>query len=176
MRGLFDPPPPDEEGEAAIVRDVLEEMAKGRPIEQAAPAIDPGTRFYVLGLSPNAARLSVRFWHETTFGDLARRFQEHWRDLRLEPPDWGGRLPALWRLLYELAPQGKARERAGPSRRRADAQRAHRPPLPALPARHRHHADAGRPGRQRPARRDLQGRARARAAPRNTRHQRRTIS
>ena len=108
VRGLFDQPPPDAEGEAAAVRDVLEEMAKGRPIEQVAPAIDPDTRFYLLGLSPNAARLSVRFWHETTFGDLARRFQEYWRDLRLEPSDWGGRLPALWRLLYELAPQGKA--------------------------------------------------------------------
>lgn len=108
VRGLFDPPPPDEKGEAAAIRDVLAEMAKGRPIEQAAPAVDPSTRFYVLGLSPNAARLSVRFWHETTFGELARHFQEHWRDLRLEPPDWSGRLPALWRLLYELAPQGKA--------------------------------------------------------------------
>jgi CRISPR-associated protein Csd1 len=107
-RGLFDPPPPDDKTEAVAVRDVLDQMAKGRPIEEAAPDIAPDTRFYVLGLSPNAARLSVRFWHETTFGDLARRFQEHWRDLRLEPPDWGGRLPALWRLLIELAPQGKS--------------------------------------------------------------------
>jgi CRISPR-associated protein Csd1 len=108
VRGLFDPPPPDEEGEAAVVRDVLAEMAKGLPVEQAAPDIDLATRVYVLGLSPNAARLSVRFWHETTFGELARRFQEHWQDLRLEPPDWGARLPALGRLLHELAPQGKA--------------------------------------------------------------------
>jgi CRISPR-associated protein Csd1 len=108
VRGLFDPPPPDEEGEAAAIRDVLEEMARGRPIGEVRPDIDPATRFYVLGLSPNAARLSVRFWHETTFGDLAHRFQEHWCDLRLEPSPWDGRLPAFWRLLHELAPQGKA--------------------------------------------------------------------
>ena len=103
VRGLFDPPPPDEEGEAAVVRDVLAEMAKGRPIEQAAPAIDSATRFYVLGLSPNAARLSVRFWHETTFGELAERFQQHWEDLALDPlPGTPG--PGVSRLIYHLSP------------------------------------------------------------------------
>jgi CRISPR-associated protein Csd1 len=106
-RAWFDLPP-DEKTEVAAIRDVLEQMARGRPIREVRPDIAEETRFYVLGLSPNAARLSVRFWHETTFGDLARRFQEHWQDLRLEPSDWGGALPALWRLLYELAPQGKA--------------------------------------------------------------------
>jgi CRISPR-associated protein Csd1 len=106
-RAWFDLPP-DEATEAAVVRDVLDAMARGRPIRDAAPHIAEGTRFYVLGLSPNAARLSVRFWHETTFGELGRRFQEHWRDLRLEPGAWGGPLPAMWRLLHELAPQGKA--------------------------------------------------------------------
>lgn len=106
-RAWFDLPP-DEGSETAAVRDVLAAMAQGRPLREAAPHIAEGTRFYVLGLSPNAARLSVRFWHETTFGELGERFQEHWRDLRLEPSDWGAALPALWRLLYELAPQGKA--------------------------------------------------------------------
>ena len=108
VRGFFDPPVPDEKGEAAKVRDVLAKMAKGRPIEEADPGTDPATRFYILGLAPNAARLSIRFWLETTLGELGRHFQDWWRDLRLEPEPWNGRLPALWRLLYELAAQGKA--------------------------------------------------------------------
>lgn len=107
-RGLFDPPAPDEKGEAAKIRDVLEEMAKGRALADATPDVAPDARFYLLGLAPNAARLSVRFWLDTTMGELAARFQQHWRDLRIEPEPWGARLPALWRLLYELAAQRKA--------------------------------------------------------------------
>ncbi|WGF90739.1 type I-C CRISPR-associated protein Cas8c/Csd1 [Marinivivus vitaminiproducens] len=105
-RGFLDVDPSDE-GEAARVGSILAEMAKGRPIEQAVPDVEPGTAFFVLGLAPNASRLSVRFWLQTTLGDLARRFQEHWADLRLEPSPWQ-RQPALWRLLLELAPQRKA--------------------------------------------------------------------
>ena len=41
--------------------------------------------FYVLGLSPNAARISIRFWLDTTLGDLAARLTRHYDDMRLEP-------------------------------------------------------------------------------------------
>jgi len=61
----------------------------------------------VLGLSPNAARLSIRFWYEGTLGDLARRFREHWNALTIEPTPWRT-APAIWRLLYETAAQRKA--------------------------------------------------------------------
>lgn len=108
LRGFFDPIPPDAAGEEQPIRAVLEKMAQGRPIEDAAPDIDTKTAFYVLGLAPNAARLSIRFWHTTTFGDLARNFQRWWLGLRIEPEPWNGRQPAIWRLLYELAAQGKA--------------------------------------------------------------------
>jgi CRISPR-associated protein Csd1 len=65
------------------------------------------SRVYVLGLSPNAARLSVRFWVEQSLADFTRHFQQHWADLKLEPPPhpWP---PPLWRLLLELAPQRKS--------------------------------------------------------------------
>jgi CRISPR-associated protein Csd1 len=61
----------------------------------------------VLGLSPNAARLSVRFWVEQSLGDFAQHFQQHWEDLKLDPKPhpWP---PPLWRLLLELAPQRKS--------------------------------------------------------------------
>lgn len=91
---------------AAKVRGILRTMADGRPIAEAAPDLAATTRFYVLGLSPNAARLSVRFWHATTLGDLASAFQQHWRDLDIEPRPWRT-APAIWRLLVQTAPQGK---------------------------------------------------------------------
>lgn len=104
---LVDPPTPDDAQEAAQVRSVLEKIEKGRPLKEADPDVEEGTHFYVLGLSPNAARLSIRFWYEGTLGDLARGFQVHWNALYIEPT-LRQTAPAIWRLLYETAAQRKA--------------------------------------------------------------------
>ncbi|MHB1236951.1 MAG: type I-C CRISPR-associated protein Cas8c/Csd1 [Gallionella sp.] len=45
---------------------------------------DDGTRFYVLGLAPNAARVAVRFWHVKTVGELAVNIRRHFDDLRID--------------------------------------------------------------------------------------------
>jgi CRISPR-associated protein Csd1 len=88
------------------VKKIMAEIEALRPLADVAPDLNH-EQFHILGLSPNAARLSVRFWISGTLGDLARRFQEHWRDMEIEPAA-GKRPPALWALLYELAAQGKA--------------------------------------------------------------------
>jgi CRISPR-associated protein Csd1 len=121
VSALFHPPTEDEDeagktsagearfdaGEAAKIRNILNQVAKGRALEEAAPELRAGTRFFILGLAPNAARIAVRFWHEDTLGNLARRFSEHYRDLFIEPAPWRT-LPAVWRLLFETAVQRKA--------------------------------------------------------------------
>ena len=99
--------PPTDEQEAARIRDKLQAIAEGRPLAEAAPGVREDTRFYVLGLAPNAARLSIRFWHAETIGVFAERIAQHWRDLQLEPAPWTSP-PPVWRLLYETAPQRKA--------------------------------------------------------------------
>jgi CRISPR-associated protein Csd1 len=38
-------------------------------------------RFYVLGLGPNAARISVKFWHESTSIDVANAIRQHYEDI-----------------------------------------------------------------------------------------------
>ncbi len=45
---------------------------------------DEPTRFYILGLSPNASRLSVRLWIEAAAPELERRLGEHLRDLAVK--------------------------------------------------------------------------------------------
>lgn len=45
---------------------------------------DEGTRFYLLGLAPNAARIAVRFWHVKTVGELAVNIRRHFDDLRID--------------------------------------------------------------------------------------------
>ena len=79
-------------------------MQDGTPMRDSGAPMHPDSRVYVLGLSPNAARLSVRFWVEQTFADFTRHFQEHWLDLKLDPAP-RDKPPSIWRLLLELAPQ-----------------------------------------------------------------------
>ncbi|MGD9919438.1 MAG: type I-C CRISPR-associated protein Cas8c/Csd1 [Paenirhodobacter sp.] len=90
----------------ARVRDKLAAIREGRPLAQIAPELEKGVRFCVLGLAPNAARLSVRFWWESDFGTLTVHYQRFLDDTRLEPPPREG-WPPLWRYLVELAVQGK---------------------------------------------------------------------
>jgi CRISPR-associated protein Csd1 len=72
------------------------------------PVGERGVRFFVLGLAPNAARISVRFWITATVAELAPRIRQHFDDLRVvrhydnDPP-----VPSLFRLLTGLALQGK---------------------------------------------------------------------
>lgn len=96
-------PPADDASEAARVRAVLDCIAKGRPVADLAPDLEPTTRMYVLGLTPNASRLSVRFWQVDTLGVLARRIAQHAEDLRLEPLPWRTE-PSAYRLVLATVP------------------------------------------------------------------------
>lgn len=99
--------PPDDEHQSQKVFNILEQIAKGRPLQGIAPDLSPDTRFYILGLAPNAARISIRFWLDTTFGQLAANLAQHWQDLALEPRPWKT-APSVWRLLLQTAVLGKS--------------------------------------------------------------------
>lgn len=89
-----------DEEEARKVGEQMKLVSEGRPIADLRADIEPGTRFHVLGLSPNAARLSVRFWLSGDFGDFARRLAEHHADLQLDPLPMGwGAAPSVNQLL-----------------------------------------------------------------------------
>ena len=65
---------------------LLDRLAHGKPTDWNGITLDPGTHFYLLGLAPNAARLSVRFFRQDTFGALAENVQRHYNDLRIVRP------------------------------------------------------------------------------------------
>lgn len=64
---------------------VLQQVAQGVPLKKLRPDLNPETKFYVLGISPNAARLSIRFWYATTLDEMAKHIGQHYQDLHLEP-------------------------------------------------------------------------------------------
>lgn len=92
----------DEDAESEKVGAILEKIRTGRPIEEIRPDLPQGVRFFVLGLSPNAARLSVRFYMEDDFGIIAKRCLEHVQRMRIDPPP-REETPSMWRLLIETA-------------------------------------------------------------------------
>lgn len=100
--------PPDDSESAKKVRDQLEHVMEGHPVATLDAKLTPGTRFHVLGLAPNAARLSVRYWLTDDFGTFVQRLAEHYRDLAIEPKPWGDRAPSIaWLLLKTTAMQEK---------------------------------------------------------------------
>ncbi|NTW48938.1 MAG: type I-C CRISPR-associated protein Cas8c/Csd1 [Chlorobiales bacterium] len=68
---------------------------------------DSKTRFYVLGLAPNAARISVRFWHVGTIHEFAGKIRQHFDDLEIvRPPKDSGRYSMFW-ILSAMALENK---------------------------------------------------------------------
>jgi CRISPR-associated protein Csd1 len=84
------------------VKIALEKIRGGTTSTDIIPNPLEGVRFYVLGLAPNAARLSIRFYLEDDFGVIARRYLEHVERLRIEPPPRES-TPSMWRMLVETA-------------------------------------------------------------------------
>ena len=77
------------------LRAALRDLAKGLPCNDLG--VDPNRTFYILGLAPNAARLSVRFFLRDSFGKLMRNINEHYERLEIA----GAKYPTLtlWGLL-----------------------------------------------------------------------------
>ncbi|MCD6389683.1 MAG: type I-C CRISPR-associated protein Cas8c/Csd1 [Desulfobulbaceae bacterium] len=117
LADIFDLPKPDkgessEQDDQKTVNDIhglLKSIRDGRRPVDFMPDLDEDVRFYVLGLAPNAARLSIRFWQESSLGDLLGRVGKHYRQLNIDKqfdnePDF----PPLWRLLCQTATLGKS--------------------------------------------------------------------
>ena len=79
------------------LRAALKRLADGKPCDDLG--IDPNRPFYILGLAPNAARLSVRFFLRDTFGRLMRNVNAHYERLRIVGSRYD-MLP-LWAMLRE---------------------------------------------------------------------------
>ena len=79
------------------LRSIVKRLAENRPCEELN--LDPGRNFYILGLSPNAARLSVRFFCRNTFGELMQNINAHHERMKIVGSyyDW---IP-LWAMLRE---------------------------------------------------------------------------
>lgn len=81
----------------------LSDIVKGKHPDTLG---NQSTPFYILGISPNAARISVRFWNVGTVGAMAKNLGNHFRALAISRRfDSDPEYPTPWQLLRTLAPQ-----------------------------------------------------------------------
>lgn len=71
------------------------------------PSVSDETLFYILGLAPNAARVSIRFWHVATVQEVSKRIVEHFKLLEIVRSERDTEFLPLWLLLRSIALQGK---------------------------------------------------------------------
>jgi CRISPR-associated protein Csd1 len=90
---LFEPEYVEEEpsaqaGRKKAERRMQEAAEKVRRVQaldvaKLTEGLDENTRFYVLGLAPNAARIAVRFFLTEPFGKIVERIMRHYDDLKI---------------------------------------------------------------------------------------------
>ncbi|MDT8405547.1 type I-C CRISPR-associated protein Cas8c/Csd1 [Sulfuriflexus sp.] len=117
LADLFDPPQegtedPAEQDDQKTTQDIhglLKSIREGRKPTDIMPELNEDVSFYILGLAPNAARLSIRFWQETSLGELLEKVGRHYRELNIVRQfDSEPEFPSLWRLLVQTAALGKS--------------------------------------------------------------------
>jgi CRISPR-associated protein Csd1 len=104
LADIFGEPPKDNPDQ-----DYKELIAMFRSPETGAkPELNPNTRFFVLGLSPNSARIAVRFWYADSVREIAENLYQHFDDIEIVRPLSQPKHLSLFRLLVSTAVQGKS--------------------------------------------------------------------
>lgn len=93
----------------------LEAISQGRAVNWDNIPLHPENRFYVLGLAPNAARLSVRFFLRDGFGSFVQKIRTHYENLEMVSDGrskW--RNIPLWVLLHETVNEKSSDKASSP--------------------------------------------------------------
>lgn len=86
-----------------MLNDLFAHIQKGKSFDFDGVPVNPDNRFYILGLAPNAARLSVRFFLRDSFGNFIDHIRKHYERLEIVRPKNYRRYLPLWKLIAETA-------------------------------------------------------------------------
>ena len=91
--------PPDNQEE---IRKLFKSITSHKAVNINNFKLDPEQSFCILGLSPNAARLSIRFFYKDTFGNIINNISKHYDRMRIVKPAWESReYLGVWAMLAE---------------------------------------------------------------------------
>jgi len=95
---IFDDPPKDDPDRGAhAVQALFQAIRSGKH-----GGLDDNNHFHVLGLAPNAARISIRFYHCLPLAELGERISQHFKDLEMARGLYDPQYPSLKRLLQAV--------------------------------------------------------------------------
>jgi len=101
--GLFNPPN-TETSDDKYAYNYLSAVRGGKK----PPDIDTSIRMFILGLSPNASRLAVRFWMVDTIDVFNKNLGSHFANLHIQKQyETDKEFPGIWHLLIETLPKKK---------------------------------------------------------------------
>ena len=69
---------------------------------------DVKSRFYVLGLAPNAARISISFWRNETIAELSVRIKQYFEDFAIKKPTNQPEFYSIKEILKSVSAQDKS--------------------------------------------------------------------
>ena len=73
------------------IKGIFDNLKTGMPVSIGNFTLDPDQRFYILSLAPNAARLSVRFFYQDSFGNILKNLSAHYERMSIVKPSWESR-------------------------------------------------------------------------------------
>ena len=86
------------------IADILKSVRDGKPVSGIA---NPDSKTCILGLAPNMARLSIRFWYRNTFRDFILRMSEHQENMHVLNSKGESRHVSISQILRKISPPGK---------------------------------------------------------------------
>lgn len=96
----LEPPADNQE----ILKGVFQDLKAQRAVKVDGIELNQNQKFYILGLAPNAARLSVRFFYESDFEIILNNIRKHYERMNLVKPSWEKReYLGVGGMLYETA-------------------------------------------------------------------------
>ena len=92
----------DDEVKQKDLHDTIVSIVNGNEVKWEGIPLNPSNNFYILGISPNSARLSIRFFIQNTFGKVMENLLKNQQRMKMVKPGFEkfNYIP-LWRILGE---------------------------------------------------------------------------
>lgn len=86
------------------LNEIAEKLRNGEAVPYEKSLLKGNQKFFVLGITPNAARLAISFYEVNRFGDMLDNIVSHFDDLDIVKPVYAQEQKnTIWHLLYETA-------------------------------------------------------------------------
>lgn len=102
-----------EESAVREVKHIFSNLSEGMPV--VLPENEENITIYILGLSPNAARISVRFFWRNSFGAFVRAVMRHYMDLQIVRQfENEKQVIPIWKILSETVSPNSSDKMSSP--------------------------------------------------------------